>query len=146
MSESVSIRIKLSSENWSYRYPSARVYVDDLVIYDKVVEQPDEIVWSGELEEGTHKLTIEMYGKQGSDTRTDNDGNIIEDVILNINNVEFDDIDIGYTKWSHSKYYPDQSSTHNAPEKLVECVDLGWNGRWELEFYSPVYLWLLENI
>lgn len=146
MTDSVDIKIKLSSDNWSYRYPSARVYINDTVIYDNKIEQPEDVVWSGELEDGTHKLTIEMYGKQGSDTRTDSNGNIVEDVMLNIDSVEFEDIDIGYLKWSHSEYYPDCSGTHNAPEKLAECVNLGYNGKWELTFSAPIYLWLLENI
>jgi len=29
---------------------------------------------------------------------------------------------------------------------LTNCIDLGWNGEWQLEFDSPFYIWLLENI
>lgn len=143
MSETVDIKINLSSEYWDYRYPSVRVYVNDTLLFDNTVSEPTEISWSGNLEETEHNIIIEMYDKQDSDTVTDSDGNIIKDVILNIDEISIDDIDLDRLLWTKSTYRP---VNKNAPDKLDECVNLGWNGRWELSFTSPVYLWFLENL
>ena len=83
-----------------------------------------------------------MYNKQPGDTAMDGD-TIINDVVLNIDSIAIDEIELDQLIWSSSKYFP---KDENAPESMIECVNLGWNGRWELNFSSPVYLWFLENL
>lgn len=142
MTEEVSIKINLSSTNWEFRYPGARVYINDKLIFENIVENPVEIVWSGTVKEN-NKIIIEMYNKIPGDTTLDNDGNIVNDVLINIDNISIDDIDLDDLLWTKSTYYPDDN---NAPSVLHSCVNLGWNGRWELEFSSPTYLWFLKNL
>ena len=143
MSDQVDLRIGLSATSWEYRYPEAKVYIDDILIFDNQVTDKQDIEWSGELVEGSHKLIIELHNKLDSDTVTDDDGNIINDVLLNIDEVEIDNIELEYLKYSCGIYYPNNP---NAPDKLDHCVNLGWNGKWELEFTAPTYLWFLENL
>mgnify|MGYP005656687375 FL=1 len=45
--------------------------------------------------------------------------------------------------WKCSNYYPDGDDT---PDVLPAVVDLGWNGDYVIEFESPIYIWLLENL
>lgn len=155
MSETVDIKINLSSEHWDDRYPGARVYINQELIHEGLIAEPTELSWSGELEEGEQVIVVEMYDKRNGDTVQDDNGNIIKDVILNIDNISFDDVDLARSTTNFdfdldyvvlqmvSTYYP---KSEYAPEVLDRCVNLGWNGRWELKFSSPTYLWLLENL
>ena len=63
-------------------------------------------------------------------------------MLLNIDSIEIDEIDISELKWSASEFVADDP---NRPT-LQECVNLGWNGSYQLKFTSPFYLWLLENM
>jgi hypothetical protein len=85
----------------------------------------------------------------------DSDGNIIQDLLLNIDTIEIDQIELGPLKWSLSEYYPEYPERYKSdvfrkgetlPESVNNCVNLGWNGTWKLPFTSPFYIWLLENI
>lgn len=104
-----------------------------------------------DLEEAEHTLEIKLHNKLPMDTLVDKNGNIIEDMLLGIESIEIDDIEIGTLKWTLSKYYPKypKSYTNDSQKQLAEvnnCVNLGWNGTWQLPFNSPFYIWLLENI
>ena len=111
--------------------------------------------FDAEIIEGAHSLDIAFLNKKVQDTRLDTDGNIVEDLLLNIDSIEIDDIDIGNLKWTASVYtplYPESykqhvlSSGQQISNEVKNCVNLGWNGTWSLPFTSPVYIWLLENI
>lgn len=143
MTESVEIKIDLDAQGWDARYPCAKVYIDDQLIFDKMVTATVTVPWSGNLDEGDHVIAIEMYGKRDGDTVQDKDGNIVDDVLLNIGKVFVDEVDLDLLTWSKSKYMP---LGEYSPDLVEDCVDLGWNGRWELTFSSPVYLWLLDNL
>lgn len=136
----IEVALDLSSEYWK-DVPLARVYIDNNLIFDAPVKEPTVVKWSGILDEGNHRLIVELYNKDVHQTVVEN-GKIIKDQILNIDNISFDEINIGFLKHTLSKYYPNT----NTENPLTMCVNLGWNGRWELEFTTPVYIWLLENI
>ena len=137
--EKTEIVINLSSTYWKLP-PKARVYVDNSLIFDAEVTQPVKVSWSNVLSDGDHLITIELYGKDKYQTILDNNGAIVKDQLLNIDSVSFDDIDIGYLKHSLSEYYPNNQGV------IKQCVNLGVNGRWELKFTTPIYIWLLENM
>ena len=111
--------------------------------------------FDAELDEGICSLVIELKNKTVYDTVLDVQGNIIEDLLLNVDSVEIDGIDLGSLLWTTSDYRPDYPAVHKAkmqaqgvelPESVENCVNLGWNGKWILPFQSPFYIWLLENI
>ena len=143
MSETVEIKVNLSSKTWGDRAPGTRVYVNDMLIFDQLIVDPVEVNWTGELDDGNHSIVVEMYNKKQGDTETDSDGNILNDVLLNIDNIAIDNIDLDQLLWSKSIYYP---ADEYASATIEQCVNLGWNGLWKLEFSSPVYLWFLENL
>lgn len=129
--------------HWEDRYPGARVRIDNEVIHEGLIVEPTEVIWSGNLDEGNHAISIELYNKNDGDTVTDDDENIINDVILNIDNIELDQVSLDTLLWTKSVYTPNDTSI---TEPVTGCVNLGWNGTWKLEFSTPVYLWLLENL
>lgn len=74
--------------------------------------------------------------------------------LLNLEELWIDDINV--SELCHgSKYYPiypepwfteqkDQGTTW--PEFLQAVTSWGWNGRWTLEYETPIYTWLLKNV
>jgi hypothetical protein len=143
MSETVKIKINLSSVNWEDKFPGARVFINDQVVLEKLITEPTEIEWTGVVEFKQNKITIEMYNKVDSYTVQDENNQIVKDVLLNIENISIEDIDLDRILHTNSTYYPQHEF---APGVIKECVNLGWNGRWEIEFTTPVYLWFLENL
>lgn len=143
MTESVEIKINLSAVGWKDRFPGAKVYIDDQLIFDKIVVATEQVDWTGDLDAGDHKIIIEMYNKREGDTVLDNNNSIVNDVVLNIDKIIVDEVDLDTLIWSASTYYP---TDKNSPDLLNDCVNLGWNGSWELPFSNPTYLWLLTNL
>ena len=127
-------------------------YVHGTLVANNTVEHFE---FDAEIVEGAHSLDIAFLNKTVQDTRLDTNGNIVEDLLLNIDSIEIDEIDIGSLKWTASNYtpiYPDSYKKHvlstgqEIETELKNCVNLGWNGTWSLPFTSPFYSWLLENI
>ena len=137
--ENIEIVVDLSSTFWKLA-PKAKVYIDNNLIFDAEVKGPHKIQWAGVLENGDHSLIVELYDKDKYQTVLE-DGQIIKDQLLNIDAVSFDDIDIGFLKHTLSNYYP-----NTQVETIKNCVNLGVNGKWELKFKSPIYIWLLEHM
>lgn len=141
MIDTSEIKINLSSDSWDNRFPGARVSINDKLIFENLIEDDVEINWEGDIQD-INTLTIEMYNKAPGDTVL-KDNIIVKDVILNIDNIEIDDIELGQMLHVKSIYHPDGNDT---PGIIDKCVNLGWNGKWHLEFTAPTYLWFLENL
>ena len=69
-------------------------------------------------------------------------------MLLNIESIEIDDIDIGHLRYTASKYELVKKQVFNGAivSELKSCVNLGFNGTYVMQFDSPFYLWLLENL
>jgi hypothetical protein len=95
--------------------------------------------------EQDHVLCLVMSGKQMDHTLVDDQGQILEDRMIEITDVRIDDIELGYVFTQTSKYIHD----HNGTSDLVTVPfygAMGCNGQVDFHFTTPVYLWLLENM
>ena len=140
--EPVDISIRLSGTYWKDK-PQAKVYVDNILLFDGEIGEPMDIDWKNELSLGSHDLTIKMYNKDRFQTVLEN-GEVVKDSLINIEKITFDEIDIGYLAQSLSIYQPIEQP--GVPATVRNCVNLGWNGTWKLSFNTPIYIWLLENL
>ncbi len=155
MSDAEQLTFKIGLSGTSLvKSPQVRISVDDNVFVESTlstgINNIDFFEFSADLVEGAHELTIELLNKLSSDTKLDNNGNIVEDMLLNIDSIEIDNIEIASLKWSESIYnpiYPDNylDDQQKSIKNVKNCVTLGWNGTWKLHFQSPYYLWLLEK-
>lgn len=94
-------------------------------------------------EDTNNRFEIKLLNKTPTDTiENENKTAIVKDMLLNIVSIEIDDINLGPMLWSASKFYPEDSTR----PIMDNCIDLGWNGSYTIEFSSPFYLWLLENM
>ena len=122
------------------------VWIDnDCVLQIDHVKQSQTFSHTLSDEEGEHKLRITMSGKSPDHTQIDEQGNIVQDAMLNISGISIDNIDVSQLFYTHARY------THNFNGSQPEIEDqffgnMGCNGSVNFSFSTPIYLWLLENM
>ena len=123
------------------------VKLDDHIIYDRSPsDSPENISYSfDDSVETEHLLCFEMSGKLPEHTTISESGEITQDRLIKISDVAFDDIILGQVFIEATKYRHDYNGTGNfVEEKFYGAI--GCNGRVEMRFSTPIYLWLLENM
>lgn len=120
--------------------------VKDIELIGKT--EPQAIEFDVSIEDGEHTLTVEHTFSESSQCA------------LVINKIEIDDIDIGvlayhgvYTPTYPEPWYSDEVAAGRQPKETIgngvdgsACMFMGWEGRYDLKFTTPLYEWLLENI
>ena len=118
-----------------------------MVTQTEITSPAEQIVkFERRIDEGDHQLKIRLENKTMADTVIEN-GEVIKDMLLNIDDIIIDDISLGNILWS-AEYILDKKQTYKGQEidHLDGCVNLGWNGTYVLKFSSPFYIWLLEKL
>ena len=145
--EKLSFVVALSGTFWERR-PQFSIWLDDHVVTQSEIASSAEQIVSFErrVDEGQHELKIRLENKTLNDTVTEN-GQIIKDMVLNIDDIIIDDISLGNLLWS-AEYILDEKQMYQGKEidHLDGCVNLGWNGTYVLKFSNPFYIWLLEKL
>lgn len=155
--EKLKFRLELWGTHWD-KAPRAEILINDHSHYNKEItgteKEPTVIEFEHELKEGEkYRLIINRSGKNSRQTVVEN-GQIIKDQLLHIKSIEIDEIDIGALIYNgvYTPKYPEPWASEQAvagnklPESFKNVTAMGHNGRWELEFTSPFYMWLLENL
>jgi len=145
--ENLSFKISLTGTFWDRR-PQFSVWLDDhVVIQSEISSEAEQIVnFERRVDEGPHELKIRLENKADADTIIEN-GEVVKDMLLNIDDITIDDISLGNLLWS-AEYILDKKRIYKGQEidHLDGCVNLGWNGTYTLKFTSPFYIWLLEKL
>ena len=142
----ISVSFDLTSSD--YAIPLGfEVLLDDVVLFsvDHVTEAtPVNLEINGDGE-GQHEFKFVMKNKTQEHTVVDDAGNIVTNAMLSIANVAFDQIKLGHTFVKHAVYHHDFNGSQDPIEDNF-YGDMGCNGHVSLQFTTPIYLWLLENI
>jgi hypothetical protein len=145
--EKLSFVISLSGTYWDRR-PQFSIWLDDhVVVQSEITSSAEQIVsFERKVNEGPHELKIRLENKADADTVIEN-GEVVRDMLLNIDDITIDDISLGNLLWS-AEYILDKKRIYKGQEvdHLDGCVNLGWNGTYTLKFTSPFYIWLLEKL
>jgi hypothetical protein len=146
--ENLNFEVILSGTYWDKK-PQFSVWLDDhVVVQSEIVESNvrQSIKFEREVDEGPHQLKIRLENKTSQDTVLDN-GEMIKDMLLNIDDIVIDDISLGNLRWD-AEYHLDSPQEYNGNNitRLDRCVNLGWNGTYVLNFSTPFYVWLLEKL
>jgi hypothetical protein len=155
--EKLKFRLELYSTRWD-KTPRAEILINSHSHFNQEItgteKEPTVIEFEHELTEGEkYSLIIERAGKDNRQTVVEN-GQIVKDQLLHIKSIEIDEIEIGALVYSglYTPQYPKQWLEQQAalgnvlPESFKNVTAMGYNGRWELGFTSPFYMWLLENL
>ena len=121
------------------------VRLDDQVVWQTKEAQASTINLDLADDDGSHVLEIAMSGKQPHHTKIDSTGQITQDVVVTIHDVTFDDINLGHVLTEKAVY---NHNFNNTTDRLEDKFygTMGCNGTVRLEFTTPIYLWLLENM
>lgn len=145
--EKLTFAITLSGTYWN-RKPQFSIWLDDHVIVQSEIASPAQQTLNFErtINEGEHALKIRLENKIDEDVVIDN-GEVVKDMLLNIDDIIIDDISLGNLLWS-AQYILDKKQQYKGQtiDHLDSCVNLGWNGTYILKFTSPFYIWLLEKL
>ncbi len=155
--EKLKFKLEVYGTYWD-QVPVVEILINDYSHYKKPIngteKEPTVIEFEHELTEGEkYSLIIERSGKDRKQTVVEN-GQITKDQLLHIKSIEIDEIDIGTLVYEgvYTPKYPEpwasqqRSAGNTLPESFKNVTTIGHNGRWELGFASPFYMWLLENL
>ena len=155
--EKLKFRLELWAEYWDKK-PVAEIRINAESIFraeiDGTEDKPTLIDFDHELKEGEkYNLQIVRSNKDSRQTVVEN-GEITKDQLLHIKAIEIDEIDIGSLVYegNYTPEYPEPWATqqreagNDLPKSFKNSTTLGHNGTWSLQFESPFYMWLLENL
>jgi hypothetical protein len=140
--ETVKLDITLNS-NYQTHPPKARILLDGKEIFRQHITESTTVLYQDKLTAGTdHQLAIELRHKLPEHTVIDEQGKIIEDSVLLIDSLSIEDVDITEQLSTNQKlfYYEHSGGRHTLYNTL------GVNGKAIINFSSPIYVWMLENI
>jgi hypothetical protein len=110
-------------------------HVDSAILFEHTLDDSD----------GEHELRIVMKHKQAAHTQLDEHGNIVQDAVLTVSDLEFDGVNIMQIVTERAEYCHDFNGSQSLGTHQFYS-DMGCNGTVSMKFSSPVYLWLLENM
>lgn len=122
------------------------IFLDDRAMEVISVEPTEHVCcYAMADDDGEHKLEIVLSGKIAQHTRVDDQGQIVEDLLVQVKDLSFDGIRIDQLCYDLAEYHHDFNGTgQQHTEKFFGTM--GCNGRVEMRFRTPIYLWLLENM
>jgi hypothetical protein len=123
------------------------VWVDDKLLQciDSVVEPAVISVEVEDADDVEHELKFVLKNKTQEHTTVDESGNILKDSVVNIENIKFDEIELGHMFYEQAVY--NHNFNGNGPDTEDKFYGtMGCNGSVVLKFTTPMYLWLLENM
>ena len=125
--------------------PSIICGIDDQ-LENKIIDKPTTLTFDLALDQGPHRLIVELIDKTNADTipHLNLDKTItIKD--LRIYGISFTPFlwQATYTPIYPEPWYSQQDPT--PPAKHFGTTTLGWNGRWQLDFTSPVFTWVHQT-
>ena len=145
--ETVNIKFTLEPE-WFNNAPKIKVAINDQVLLDVQLGTKLDYEQTVELEDDSnHQLTFTLYNKTKYDTVV-KDGVIEKDTLIKISNIELEDIDLTSMLSLNKElfYYEHDNNSTTQLEKHTLYDTLGCNGTATINFTTPFYIWLLENL
>lgn len=121
------------------------VRLDNLVIFDSRLTDAPVTIAHEFVDSQPHVLEIIMSGKEPNDTVLDDEGRILQDRLIDIEDIMIDDIDITSIVRKQATYTHDFNGSRSETVGEFYAI-MGCNGTVRFEFANPVYNWLLENM
>ena len=145
MTEQVQLACRISATNPANSV-GLEIWLDDTQIYNtEHVVDPVNYTHEFADTDGEHQLRFVMKNKTAEHTQIDSNGNIVTDSCICIENLSFDQIELGQVFIDQTVYEHDFNGTADAIQDKFFGI-MGCNGTVSLTFTCPIYLWLLENM
>jgi len=145
MTNTISISFELNTSD-SRTELGFEAWVDDEKFVD-IAHVPGQQLIKIDIDDadGDHELRLILKNKKATDTKIDEQGNIVSDATLTISDLAFDEIKLGHMVTKLATY----THNYNGTKELTQDQfygEMGCNGTVSLGFTTPIYLWLLENM
>jgi hypothetical protein len=131
------------------RWPYITLGIDDSIIFQGILDDPQTLDVQQFLPEGHHVLWLHYQGKTNRDVGP-------TEQAIGINHIGFQGISTDRMVWSGvfepdypEPWYSQQTRSGSVPAKtLTDLKYLGFNGTYRLAFTVPVFRWIheLENL
>jgi hypothetical protein len=122
------------------------IWIDNELVNDiNPVSGPAPISLTVSDNDGEHELKFVLKNKTQDHTKVDEAGNIVQDAVVEIKNIKFDEIELGHIFYERATYCHNFNGTGPDTEQQFFGT-LGCNGTVSLKFSTPMYLWMLENM
>lgn len=125
----------------------AEVWVDNTLVID-IQHVVSNTLFSHDIDDdlpASHCLKILLKNKKAEHTLIDDQGNITKDARITISDISFDDAKLGQVFIDQAVYTHDFNGTQDEIQDKF-YGEMGCNGTVTLEFESPLFIWLLENM
>jgi len=161
--ENLNFKMGISGTFWDRR-PQYKITLNEKIIAEGEIKGASGEIeyhdFAVELDEGSHTIALHFLNKSDDQTVKDpesTDDNLIiaKDMLLKIESLEVDGIhmpvgadygnDIDYGVYKINQPVPYYQGKENITE-LRGITNMGWNGRYEIPFTTPFYIWLLETL
>ena len=129
---------------WWNTVPKISYGIDQHTINTVDVEIPLTLSLHLPLPAGQHKFWLTYNNKNYDDCQLEKD----LDMAIEIDSVSFEGMTLDRFRWA-GKYFPAYPDHYPDQQPVIESATyLGWNGRWELPFTTPIFTWIhrLENL
>jgi hypothetical protein len=123
-----------------------QILLDDALIFNKNITAEETVSFEFDEDDGEHTLQFLISNKNDSHVIRDADGNVLDSTEISITDMKFDEVDINnIIMASPLEYHHDFNGNG---EKTVDKFYgiAGCNGEITLNFSTPIYFWLLENM
>jgi len=130
--------------HWWKTVPEISYGVDENLINTVPVSNSIKLRLSLCLTPGEHKFWVNFNNKNYNECILDKN----LDMAIEIQSVTFESITLDRFKWA-GYFYPDYPQDYPDKNPVIKSATyLGWNGRWELPFTTPIFTWIhqIENL
>lgn len=130
--------------HWWNSIPEITYGLDDVVIETIPITTIMRLNINKSLSKGSHKFWFTFNNKNYNDCKLDQN----LDMAIEIQSITFEGMNLDRFKWA-GMYYPNYPLDYPKKEPVIlSATYLGWNGRWELPFSTPIFTWIhkLENL
>jgi len=121
-------------------------YIDNLLIFEENITTGSYTINSGvenTIDTTNHELTFILDNKTENHTILDDNDIIIEDAMITVENILFDNINMLPVVGNFATYYHSFNSSENEIITDVFHDNIGFNGKIVIPFTTPIHPWLL---
>jgi hypothetical protein len=117
----------------------------EVILQLNTVTETVEFTKSISDDAGKHTLEFELSNKLPEHTTVDDQGNIVSDSTITVENISMDGVVIDTAVQKLAQYWHDRNGTTAKHMDRFYGV-MGCNGVAHFEFTTPTYQWLLDNL
>jgi hypothetical protein len=130
--------------HWWQTVPQISYGIDNDLINTISISNTVTIRLAYPFNPGSHKFWLTYNNKNYSECVLDKN----LDMAIEIESVIIEGMTLDRFRWA-GEYYPDYPDDYPDKQPVIKSATyLGWNGRWELPFTTPIFTWIhrLENL